>query len=430
MYLTKEATYEEISEHFQKWMGVFTTPIDKENAKTVISDLYLKAGYLTPKVIFLDSPFAVMLSAGVLIRSTNYRTQSISRQLLSVKKELIRYLLDQLLSKYSELVDSPLLNYLYLSRKETKINSSRYYQIESKHKFNLCRLHQLAQPFSQKFANEIFWCEWKLNGDSWELEDPHPENPYTRPGYISHSDLLNHTRIDLLIGLLCNRNPYKDLSQLTWFGCIAEAATFEYAASLGYILDSQSVQLLLNCATNLGFILPFEDICFVSDRPQLKYDGTRLHAEGEPAILYADGLGEYYYHGLELPPYAGITHPSRWKSEWVLLEKNAEVRRVLIQEIGYAKISQELQLEELDSWREYTLLKLPIYDDYSNVPSWKRDRDLIVEEDIKSTYLLKMICPSTGFIYVLRVPPDMKSAREAAAWINWEVDPATFTAET
>jgi hypothetical protein len=105
-------------------------------------------------------------------------------------------------------------------------------------------------------------------------------------------------------------------------------------------------------------------------------------------------------------------YPREWQAQWVLEEENAEVRRVLIQEIGYERICQELQVQQLDSWQEYTLLKIDI------------DMD---EEPI---YLLKMTCPSTERIHILRVPPDMKSAREAICWVNWGIDPGEFQAQT
>jgi len=85
---------------------------------------------------------------------------------------------------------------------------------------------------------------------------------------------------------------------------------------------------------------------------------------------------------------------------------------VLIQGIGYARICQELQATELDTWQEYTLLKID-----SNV-------------DVEDIYLLKMICPSTGYIHALRVPPDVESAREAITWVNWGIDPEEFSVQT
>ncbi len=84
---------------------------------------------------------------------------------------------------------------------------------------------------------------------------------------------------------------------------------------------------------------------------------------------------------------------------------------MLIQEIGYARIFHELQAQQLDTWAEYTLLK-------------------INGADIEPMYLLKMTCPSTGFIHVLRVPPNMKSAREAIRWVNWGTAPEEFLVQT
>ena len=116
---------------------------------------------------------------------------------------------------------------------------------------------------------------------------------------------------------------------------------------------------------------------------------------------------------VEIPDrYRGIPLKD-WSASWLIEVENAEFRRLLIQVIGYEKIANELEAIELDKWREYTLLKI--------------DRDLDIEEAI---YLLKMICPSTGYIHVLRVPPTMTSAREAAKWINWGIDPEEFTVET
>ncbi|MEH1970355.1 MAG: hypothetical protein V7K91_28410 [Nostoc sp.] len=71
-----------------------------------------------------------------------------------------------------------------------------------------------------------------------------------------------------------------------------------------------------------------------------------------------------------------------------------------------------MQAIELDSWAEYTLLKI--------------DADV----DEESIYLLKMTCPSTGFIHALRVPPNTNSAREAIRWVNWEIDPEEFSVQT
>jgi hypothetical protein len=119
-------------------------------------------------------------------------------------------------------------------------------------------------------------------------------------------------------------------------------------------------------------------------------------------------------------------HPRQWKAEWVLQKRNAELRRILIQEIGYARLCQELQAEELDAWREYTLLRLPIYDDFATLVQTRSPST----EATDAMYLLKMTCLSTNFVYILRVPPSIRQAREAATWVNWGIDPESFTHET
>jgi hypothetical protein len=53
-----------------------------------------------------------------------------------------------------------------------------------------------------------------------------------------------------------------------------------------------------------------------------------------------------------------------------------------------------------------------------------------VEDDDESILLLKMTCPSTGFIHVARVPPDSLSAKEAISWMNWDIDPEEFAVQT
>ena len=105
-------------------------------------------------------------------------------------------------------------------------------------------------------------------------------------------------------------------------------------------------------------------------------------------------------------------HPLKWPATWLLSEHNAERRRLLIQVIGYERICQELQATELDTWREYTLLK---------IDEWV---------DVENICILKMTCPSTGYIHTIRVPPNIQSAREAVKWLNWGIDPEEFSVQT
>ncbi|MEG4493440.1 leucine-rich repeat domain-containing protein [Microcoleus sp. D3_18_C4] len=189
-----------------------------------------------------------------------------------------------------------------------------------------------------------------------------------------------------------------------------------YISSLGVNI-SQKAQEILRCQKLLfehcGWIFPFEKICAVCDRPRhLRFDRqNRLHAEAEPAIEFADGWNFYYYHGVKLPEEYGKVHPNQWQAQWLLAEENAELRRVLIEAIGYDRICQELSAQQIDSWQEYALLQID-------------------NADVEPICLLKMTCPSTGFIHALRVPPNLTSAREAIRWANWDIDPQEFSVQT
>ncbi|WP_272954042.1 hypothetical protein [Dulcicalothrix desertica] len=41
-----------------------------------------------------------------------------------------------------------------------------------------------------------------------------------------------------------------------------------------------------------------------------------------------------------------------------------------------------------------------------------------------------MTCLSTGSIHMLRVPPDMTSAREAICWVNWGIEVEDFAVQS
>lgn len=173
-------------------------------------------------------------------------------------------------------------------------------------------------------------------------------------------------------------------------------------------------EVLQNLIEDCGWMIPYKRLCIVCDRPRiLKFDSDdRLHAEGEPAVQFTDGFCLYAYHGVTLSEKYGSVHPHQWQAKWLLKETNAELRRVLIQGIGYARICQELQAIELDNWQEYALLKID------------------AAADVEPIVLLKMTCPSTNHIHVLRVPPELQSAREAIAWVNWGIAPEDFAVQT
>jgi hypothetical protein len=86
----------------------------------------------------------------------------------------------------------------------------------------------------------------------------------------------------------------------------------------------------------------------------------------------------------------------------ILNTENVELRRVLIERVGYEKFIREvagiIRDRDLDAGGERQLIYIPFEDD-----------ELFV--------VLKVICPSTRHIHILRVPPYKENCHQAAAWI-------------
>lgn len=85
----------------------------------------------------------------------------------------------------------------------------------------------------------------------------------------------------------------------------------------------------------------------------------------------------------------------------VLQEENLELRRVMLERVGYERLMLEvggLILDrDQDAGGERKLIRIPLDDD----------------EDI---FMVSVNCPSTAHHYVLRVPPFMRTCRQAVAW--------------
>lgn len=82
----------------------------------------------------------------------------------------------------------------------------------------------------------------------------------------------------------------------------------------------------------------------------------------------------------------------------ILKIKNSAVRRICLEELGYARFLSQTQHEAIDKDGEYELVRV----------NWHKREEPIC--------LVKVKCPSTGAYYTLRVPPHMKTVKQAVAW--------------
>ncbi|MEG3920423.1 hypothetical protein QUA07_15010 [Microcoleus sp. T3_A4] len=357
----------------EKWRAISlsTGPINRSQAAETVKSAYSAIGLKAPEIIFVDRPYE---AADLIVsRFDNPRSQ----------------LRSQFETKLRSPLEKQLRGYLG-SQLETELQN------------------QLPTQLEQRLYTQ-------LKTQLWE-----PERNYLA-GEIS-SQLPPQQVIDERSGEI-RPTLGKHLSN-----CIQPELWAAYGSLLDFCISVLNLPhsyaknwiVFQSIVRDCGWIYPYDKVCIVCSKPIALFADSnhRLHAEGTPAVQFADGVSIYAYHGVILPEWYGRLHPHQWQSKWVLKEQNAEVRRALIQGITYDRICQDLEVTELDSWQEYTLLSIEFEDDFDQVGN------------PKPVYLLKMTCPSTGFIHALRVPPDIESAKEAIRWVNWDIDPEEFSVQT
>jgi Lon protease-like protein len=104
--------------------------------------------------------------------------------------------------------------------------------------------------------------------------------------------------------------------------------------------------------------------------------------------------------------------PETLGHEEVLAERNAERRRVMLERYGLDRFMTDAEAETLDEDRDAggrrRLLRLKL----------EGDEDLVC---------VTVVCPSTERQYVLRVPPTMRTCRQAIAWTAGFDDPDMYS---
>ena len=141
----------------------------------------------------------------------------------------------------------------------------------------------------------------------------------------------------------------------------------------------------------------------LSDRPgQLRLDaGGRLHAGDGRTLEYPDGWGVYAWHGQEVPERL-IVRPDTITVAQILAEANSEIRRVMLERMGYARFILEAGARPVHADETGTLYGI----------------DLSGEWPLNLVHVTNATPEPDGSVrrYFLRVPPRMRRARQAVAW--------------
>jgi hypothetical protein len=136
-------------------------------------------------------------------------------------------------------------------------------------------------------------------------------------------------------------------------------------------------------------------------RPSVRIEADRLHCADGPAVAWPTGEKYFFWHGVQVGEDV-VLRPESITPAKVDSERNAEVRRVLLERFGPARYLQESGAQEMHRDERGILYRKEL----------AGDEPLVMVEVINSTP------EPDGSLkrYWLRVPPTMRTASEAVAW--------------
>jgi hypothetical protein len=158
-------------------------------------------------------------------------------------------------------------------------------------------------------------------------------------------------------------------------------------------------------ARNSFWWYPFENICFVCDRPnEYHFDERwRLHNQNGMAVRFSDDYGLYAEHGVIVPAWI-MESPENLTVEKIRDERNTEIRRVMIGRYGQSRYLNDNNAKLINSDGYGDLYRAEVPD----------DEPLVMVKVVNSTPEFDGLYRD----YFVRVPPDMRTAEQAVAWLG------------
>jgi hypothetical protein len=343
-----------LGEVYQEWLQVGRScgPVNRTEATAILGEFYSRIGKPAPTVLFFSSPMMCILAWGVLSQLESQLRSQLGSQLGS---QLRSQLESQLESQLRSQLESQLRSQLE-SQLGSQLESQLGSQLESQLGSQL--RSQLESQLGSQLRSQLRSQLWsQLGNGGW---------PY-----------------------------FAGQHWCAWevFYAFCGEIGVRYGADEKALLD-----LWLRQSRELHWWFPYEGIVLASERhTALELDDRgRLHSPDKMACGYSDGCGVYAWHGTLIPeryyekPVTAVD---------ILGEQNAEVRRCLMERYGIDRFVLDAGAKSIHRERDNELLAI----DLRNDP----DGRLVA---------LKLRCPSTAAVYIIRVPPDQRKVREALAW--------------
>lgn len=192
-------------------------------------------------------------------------------------------------------------------------------------------------------------------------------------------------------------------SYLSFFRCIAKLD-----------LPYDRWQHYENAAIHGGPRIMHPDFCMISDRPEILLvdDQNRPHCDTGPSHRWRDGWELWHVHGVRVNERI-VMRPDTLTADMILAEQNAEIRRVMLERAGFDRVLDRMSVVDEGEWTNM--------EGVSETATLYR-LDLPGDEPLM---VVRVECPSTGRVYLLRVDPDAygglsgEGAARAAVASTW-----------
>ena len=179
-----------------------------------------------------------------------------------------------------------------------------------------------------------------------------------------------------------------------------------FARRMGIVFNqeaSRQIDLLLEQASTCHWWFPFEEVVLASERPMANHldDQGGLHNLTGPALTYADGWVLWALRGIVVSKEVVQKFDQLTAGE-IANEKNAELRRVLIEVLGLPRFLRESGARKMHDDKWGTLWRM----------EFAGEEPMVMVELPDSTPRPD----GQARTYFLRVPPTVKTPHEAVAW--------------
>jgi hypothetical protein len=347
-----------LPEFREQWLriGLSTEPANKPLAEESIGALYEFCGFKRPKkFIWMGSPFGCQIYLNMLKIYGGQLQDPIWCQIEDlIENQLWRqikeHLWDQLDSKLRNQIGSQ-LRFQIWDQLESQLRNQIGSQLQEQIWNQIGR--QLRDQIWNQLGAHLNQLEIQLqNQKIWGQLDRQLWDQVKSQLHQLQSQILDKIGDQIENQLLDQlRNQIKGhfsyfYTTLYSYGSIEAywIARYRFAQSIGVEFGDKQLEGLdhmENVARSCFWWYPFKDFCIISDRPsEIHIENGLLHNETGPAIMFRDGYAHWAIDGVTVPQKV-VMNPEELTVAEIDEERNAEVRRVMIQRFGPKRYMEE-----------------------------------------------------------------------------------------